>query len=595
MTVSWPRSFIDQVRRSANAPAIIGESVALKKRGARWVGLCPFHQEKTPSFGVNDEGLWYCFGCGVGGDVFKFVMQHESLGFAEAVRSVADRAGIPVPEPVGLPAAVGTRVPRERLLALLQAATDFYVAELGRPAGERARQYLRQRGVEDWVVQRFGVGYAPESWDAVLGALRAGGFTEREAEAAGIVRRRADGSGSYDLLRDRIVFPIRDARGRTIAFGGRILDTGEPKYLNSPETPVFVKGRTLYGLDEARAHIRKVGFTILVEGYLDLLACVQHGIANVVAPLGTAFTADHARLLSGHSEKAVVAFDGDTAGQSAAERTVGTFLASGFRVSVATLPAGSDPDSFLREQGAVGFKVLLRKATPALGFLVARAAEGGDADTPRGKARALESLLAFVVEVEDRVERAEWLGRIAEALDIREDLVERALHERLATRARQHPSGGPRPPVAERLAAAPLAERDLLRAVLAQPHWLEPLLEMCGAEAILDARVAALLEAVAACHRDGVAGDSLPLQEVLARCEADGAAELLSRLTLTDDPAVEDFEYARGCALGIRRDYLRRELRRVQRQIEEVQRTGEGELEPLEQHKLQLAQAIRAV
>lgn len=572
--------------------------MSLKKQGSRWVGLCPFHQEKTPSFGVNDEGLWYCFGCGTGGDIFKFVMEHEGLGFTEAVRGVAERAGIPVPEPSGRgrPSdSTGDReVRRDRIVAALQAAQEFFVGNLQGEAGKKAREYLRDRGLKGETVERFGLGYALSSWDALQRHLTGEGFEVEELVAAGLLRRRGDGTGVYDLLRNRVIFPIRDLRGRPLAFGGRVLGDDDPKYLNTPETRVFVKSRTLYGLREAREALRNSGYGLLVEGNLDLLACSQHGFANVVAPLGTALTAQHARVLGHHVDKVVVAFDGDDAGQAAAERTVGTFLAAGFQASVLRLPSGEDPDSFLQREGAEGFSRALKQARPALTFLLERVSERSDVRTPQGKAQALESLLDFVLDIDDRVERSEWIGRISGALKIREDLVERTFAE-----LRQRPRRGAGPdrgqqetaPDGERFDIVALAERDLLKAVLHTPDWLPELREIYGDDAITDARVDGLLEGIADLLEEGGGGEPVDSMQLLDRCDVPGADRLLSRLALEagEEPSLD---YAKSCALGIRRDALRRELRRVQQQIEDSRGTDE-DVERLQQRQIELTQERR--
>ncbi len=593
--MAWPRSFIDRVRRDTDAVGLIGEVVSLKRRGARWVGLCPFHQEKTPSFSVSDEGLWYCFGCGEGGDVFRFVMQHEGVEFVEAVRALAERAGIALPDTGAAPRSPDRAVARERLLAAVAAAARWYAEQLRADEGRAARAYLQRRGLSPATVEAFGLGWAPAGWDRLLGALRRRGFDQRELVEAGLVKRRADGSGAYDLLRGRIVFPIRDQRGRPIAFGGRVLEEGEPKYLNSPETRLFVKRSTLYGLAEARQPMRDAGFVLLVEGYLDLLACVEHGFRNVVAPLGTAFTEEHARLLSAHVDKAVVAFDGDESGRAAAERTVGVFLAAGFQVSVLELGDGEDPDSLLRAEGAAALRARLQRAMPALSFLVGRAAGRGDLRTPQGKARALEGLLGFVVRVRDRVERAEWVGRIAETLRIDEHLVAQGLAEmqrrggRAAGRA-PAPSGGG---VAARLERVPLAERDLLRAVLRRPAWWPRLRELCGGGSLRDARVAELLAGVERLLEAGHEGP-VRAEQLIAVCDMPEAQRLLSRLVAAawDDRELQ-WDYVRGCALGIRRDALRRELQAVQRQIEEALARGDEDVAALQRRKLELAREIK--
>ena len=599
--MAWPRHVIDEVRRSVDPLRLIGEVVNLKRRGARHVGLCPFHQEKTPSFTVNDEGLWYCFGCGTGGDLFKFVMQQEGVDFGDAVRSLADRSGLQLPSPESRSVASGTRqsVSRQRLLAALRLADRFYRQQLTTESGARAREYLTSRGFTPQIVDNFGLGYAPNAWRQLQRHLVTQGTSEPEMVAAGLVRRKDSDDGAYDLLRDRIVFPILDPGGRTIAFGGRVIDHGDPKYLNSPETRVFHKSRTLYGLSAARQAIRQRGFVLLVEGYLDLLACSQHGFTNVVAPLGTSLTEDHARLLSRYTRKAVVGFDGDTAGQAAAERTVGTFLTAGFQVSVVQLADGQDPDAFLAEHGAEEFVELLRRALPALSFLVGRLRLRHDLKTPQGKARAATSLLQQIQAIDSRVERAEWIGRIAEALEVERHLLEQTAAElRVAGRRRSSTepdsarSGAATEGLVGRLAAPALAERGLLRAVLANPRWLPRLESLYGTGSIRDSRVLELLDALAAA-RAVTADEEISSQDLLSRCDSPEAAALMSRLVLDEAPAI-DWDGARDCALGIRRDALKRSLRDVQISIELAEAEGdEPRLAELAQRKQSLAREIQ--
>ena len=595
--MAYPRSFIDEVRRNADPLQVIGEIVALKQRGRRWVGLCPFHDEKTPSFTVNEEGFWHCFGCSAGGDLFTFVMEQEALGFNEAVRTLAERAGVPVPEQQSRARrSEGPQIDRRRVLEILRAADSFYRAQLAADAGKPARDFVEERGFEPQIVERFGLGFAPDGWETIRQELHKRGFSEPELEVAGLVKRRETGSGTYDRLRHRVVFPIRDLRGQTIAFGGRVIDDGEPKYLNSPETPTFSKSRTLYGLFEARDGIGQTGFAMLVEGYFDLLACAQYGLSNAVAPLGTSFTEEHARLLARFTQKAVVVFDGDTAGQAAAERTVGVFLGQGFQVNVVRLPAEHDPDSYLREVGLEAYRETLRKSQSGLEFLISRAGERVDLSTPHGKAEALSSLLEFVVTITDWVEKAEWIGRLAERLDIEARLVEQAAAD-VAARSRRAPAGGrSEPPQAGRnqrwkadLNKVPLAERELLRAVLEHPEWRQPLEEICSLEAIRDARVRGLLAAAAACEADGMAVEP---GTMLQRCTVPGAAALLSRLRLEETVSM-DWDTARNSALGIHDDSLRRRLKQMTKDIQEALAAGDRErFGELNREKVSLAQRI---
>ena len=594
--MGWPRSFIDEVRRSAEGVRLIGEVVALKKRGNRWVGLCPFHQEKTPSFGVNDDGLWYCFGCSEGGDIFKFFMEYDSLDFAQAVRTIAERSGVTVPEQEApRRPRTGDEVSRERAMAALEAATVFYQRVLTSDAGAGAREYLAGRGLDPAIIQSFALGYAADGWDNLERGMAAQGFKPEELEAAGLVKRRGDSSGVYDLLRNRVVFPIRDSRRRSIAFGGRVMGEGEPKYLNTPETRVFNKSRTLYGVGEARDALRQSGYVLLVEGYLDVLACVQHGFANVVAPLGTAFTEDHAKLLSRQVSKAVVAFDGDDAGRAAAERTVGVFLPTGFQVSVLQLPLGEDPDSYLSKHGAEGLSEALRQATPALGYLVTCAGERGDLNSPQGKAKALASLLGFVLRVVDRVERAEWIGRIADALRIEQHLVERSFDElRRQPRRAPHESDEPAerslPSVAAQLGAVPFAERRLLQALVHRPAWLADIDDIFDRTALRDPRVQAGVAAIEQLLAEFGTPDVVSPQRILEIADTPDLDRLLSRLTAEED--VVALPEARGCAFAIRRAELLRQLDELRRQIQQAATEGSEQLDELQHRHIALGQQI---
>src|SRR5262245_16761381 len=362
---------IREVRERASLIEVISDAVALRRRGRSAVGLCPFHAEKTPSFTVSEErGFYHCFGCGEHGDVFAFVMKTEGLTFPEAVRRVADRFGIPLPEE-----SAPTQLPGDALAAANAVAAAFFRKALAGPAGAGARAYLVERGVSAESSERFGLGYAPGTGDALVRHLRAERVRIEDALAAGLIvrRERQDGStGLYDRFRDRLIFPILDPTGRrTIAFGGRVLpgrpttQDPPPKYLNSPESPLFHKGQTLYGLPQARDAIRRSGRVVVVEGYMDVIALAEKGVAEVVAPLGTALTVDQLRLLQKRfTENVIACFDGDPAGRRAAARSFPVFLEAGLWGRGVFLPAGDDPDTFVRQNGGDAFGVLLAGAIP---------------------------------------------------------------------------------------------------------------------------------------------------------------------------------------------------------------------------------------
>lgn len=353
---------LEEIRRRADLAEIISPHVALRRAGRRLVGLCPFHQERTPSFTVDAErGLWYCFGCRAGGDVFKFVEMIERVPFSEAVEVLARRLGVP-PRP-GADQAERSR--RERMLALHAAAAQHFQSRLASPAGRHAVAYLRRRGLTRATAERFGLGYAPDSWDDLLAAMGKLGFSPEELGQAGLAVRRDDGSGFYDRFRNRVLFPIRDAAGRIIAFGGRALaDDQQPKYLNSPETPIFQKGRALYAFDIARRAMADAGRALIVEGYLDAIACHDAGLTETVATMGTALTADHVELLRRHVAQLALAFDSDSAGLAAALRSRQLFQDAGLDVRVVTLPPGADPDRVVRDRGGDALRSLVASAVP---------------------------------------------------------------------------------------------------------------------------------------------------------------------------------------------------------------------------------------
>ena len=418
---------IREVRERASLIEVVSDVVTLRRRGRSAVGLCPFHAEKTPSFSVSEErGFFHCFGCGEHGDVFAFVMKTESLSFPEAVRRVAQRFGVPLPEDVG----AGERR-ADPLAAVNAAAAAFFQAELAGAGGARARSYLRDRGVSDEAVRRFGLGYAPGAGDVLARHLRTQGFPIEDALVAGVVLRRdrpESRGGLLDRFRDRLMFPITDVSGKVIAFGGRVLPgrpaSGEPppKYLNSPESPLFHKGRALYGLSQARDAIRRADRGIVVEGYLDVISLVQAGIGEAVAPLGTALTPDQLRLLRRFTENVIACFDGDVAGRRAAARSFPVFLEAGLWGRGVFLPAGEDPDSFVRVHGREALEASLAAAEPLVeAYLVeqagpARTAVGRRADAAREVARVLRAVrnpLEFDVLVKLAAER---LGVREEAL-----------------------------------------------------------------------------------------------------------------------------------------------------------------------------------
>ena len=422
---------LDDIRARVDIVELVGQFVNLKRAGENWKGLCPFHTERTPSFTVNPKrGIFHCFGCGAGGDAFRFLMRHDRLAFPEAVRALAERTGVALAASrEAEPEAAGKLEALRRVMAL---AAEFYSRSLWEAGGAKAREYLDTRGVDAEVARRFGLGYAPASWDALLSRMKAEGIGDDLLVQAGLVLPRQTGGGFYDRFRGRLLFPIRDTQGRVVAFGGRALAGEEPKYLNSPETPLYVKGQILYALDVARAAMRERGRAILVEGYLDCLMAHQHGFTETVAALGTAFTPAQLGLLRRHADEVIALFDADAAGQKAASRieemmtdgpdiqdlgwsvsrTGGFEKAGVFSVRVAVLPTGHDPDSLLRAEGAEALRARLDAARSLLSFVLDKALAEDDLGTPRGRATA-HARVALLLSKVSNAEEATMLSREA--------------------------------------------------------------------------------------------------------------------------------------------------------------------------------------
>jgi DNA primase len=427
-------SFAERVKQQADIVRVIGDYVRLKKAGANFMGLCPFHQEKTPSFAVHPvKQIYHCFGCGVGGDVFQFVMELEKSTFPEAVRTVAEKCGIPIPR-------ARSHSPEERrenqqriaILEIHREASAFFARRLHEgQEGAVALAYLEDRGLDRDAILRFGLGFAPSGGDALLRHLKPK-YAEKLLDASGLFSR--DQSGRlFDRFRRRIIFPIANESGKVIAFGGRAVGDDMPKYLNSPETPIYSKSNVLYHLDRAKEALRQSDFGILVEGYMDAIAVARAGFSNVVASCGTSLAEPQIKLLSRFTRRVVVNYDPDTAGQAATERSLGLLLEKEFDVRVLALPAGADPDRFIKEQGADAYRARIAQVPTYLDYLIARARQM-DRTTAEGKLAAVNFLMPYVQRVPNRLVRSEWATRIASELRVDEPVLREALRRAAADR-----------------------------------------------------------------------------------------------------------------------------------------------------------------
>ncbi len=412
-----PQHFIDELIDRVDIAEVVGERVALRRKGRDQWGCCPFHDENTPSFKVDAaEHFYKCFGCGKGGNVLQFLMDHDRLSFIEAIETLAQRAGMEVPRADGGDPEAERKA--RQLREIMDRSLEFYSAALLEgPSGRAARDYLRKRGLDGETVRRFSLGYAPDAWDALLKALGTDDATRKLLEEAGLVVHKKDTGRCYDRFRDRVMFPIRNTQGRVIGFGGRCLGDGEPKYLNSPETPLFHKGRELYGLYEARSHSGGLDRLLVVEGYMYVIALAQQGVTGAVATLGTAATEDHLRKLFRVAPEIVFCFDGDEAGRRAAARAMefaAGQLQDGLQVRFLALPEGEDPDTLVRREGSEAFSRRVAAAEPFTAHLLADKARGADLESVEGRAAYASRVEKLIRTIPGRLIREMAMRELAE-------------------------------------------------------------------------------------------------------------------------------------------------------------------------------------
>lgn len=586
----FPAAFIDELKSHANIVQIVQERVPLRRSGATWKGLCPFHGEKTPSFHVNDDkGFFHCFGCGVGGDVIKFVELFDKVSFPEAVRSLAGRVGLPVPEATDATQDADSQRERDSLLKAHEIAASWFRQQLAGPAGAAARRQLADRDVSGALIERLGIGYAPASREGLKARLLKEGFELGTLLRSGLVLQRDEGT-AIDRFRNRIMIPICRDSGAIVAFGGRAMDAGQqPKYLNSPETAIYVKGRTLYGLHLSKAAISKARYAVLVEGYFDVAQALGAGIENVVASSGTALTAAQARLLKRFASKVVLSFDPDAAGQGAAARTSELLVSEGIQVNVAMLPAGQDPDNFIRQHGGAAYVQRLRESKPYLDYLLDRTAAELDLTRDEGRREFLNRMLVVAARIPEAAARDQFADRLAHRARITEEVVRTEIRKAAVNRqgggdliARQVVS----------LGQVKQAERGLVWALLRDPAagWgalaaLEP--------ADLDGLATGPIIEQARSLQGGPA-DSLPeaLIERLNEREA-GLVQEIGRQP--HPPALQPGD----CVSELRRLRYVRERTELQREIDRLQEDGAArhadQIEALLDRKQHLVQRIDAL
>ena len=530
----YDQYFIDDLKNRADLLRIIEPYAPLKKKGANWMGCCPFHQEKTPSFSVNPaKGFYKCFGCGKGGTAYNFLMEIEGLSFPEAIKRVAEISGVPLPEPVD-----DANYERSKKRKKEQKAIADQVIELNKIALEfwenhlqdvnahskAAREYLEKREISEEIIKKFHIGFAPDSWDALLSLLKEKGADEKLIEASGLVSKNEEKNRIYDRFRGRIMFPVLNVEGNPIAFGARILGAGEPKYLNSPETPAYVKGEHLYGLFQSKEEIRQKKFAILVEGYLDLIALYQYGIRNTAASLGTAFTPEQSKLLGRFSKRVVINYDGDKAGVKAARRAIETLVKDDYETKVLVLPDGNDPDDFLKANGAEAYNQLRGHAFPFLQFVLENLGRERNLASPKEKAEAIEDLMPVLSAIKNPIQKRDAFDQTMNFLRVDDAILKRDLWKTVKLGTRIETQTVRQQVARATQARMTVAEQHLLELLIYDRDLREiilPTLEETDYESLATAEVFRAL---------------LALKEIGSDVTGENLLELVA-----DDPAASDF------------------------------------------------------
>jgi DNA primase len=551
---------IDQVRQASSIVEIASQYTTLKRRGRKWVGLCPFHTEKTPSFTIDeDKQLYHCFGCGVGGDIFSLLMERENMTFPEALKSLAERYHVPLPAQQRVRPEVLKL--EEKLFKINELALGYFRKNLtGTAEGRKGLEYLKKRGLSDETIQTLKIGYALNAWTELIDFFKSKDVPVSLLEKGGLALPGSRPGEFRDRFRGRVIFPIFSLTGRVVAFGGRTVVDAEPKYLNSPETPLYSKGKLLYGLNFTKDAIRQEGTAILVEGYTDLSSLYQAGVTNVVASLGTALTPWQVGQALRFAPRLIVSYDGDRAGRTAAARAVPLGLEKGLNVDVLVLPDDLDPDAFIRQHGRDRYLALMKKAAPGLDFLVDSLVAGARMDIPEEKGKVVRAVVREIEKAPDPVARSEYLRRASSKLGVTEDLL-RSIIERKA------PDQGPEEP-----GLFCPGEKRLFQILMSDPALAPDVFAECGEEIFQGLRSEPVFQYILACFRNDEAWSFPGLQGKVPPA-------LMSQLAraLFEKSSGGSVEEAQECLRSLRMFYLQNRLKDIQLKIARSEKSGEKE------------------
>jgi DNA primase len=563
-----PEDIVDYLRHRADIVEIIGEYVPLKKQGQNYSGLCPFHEEKTPSFVVSPhKQIFHCFGCGKGGNVYTFLMEKEGLSFLESVTRLAKRYGVELPQREMSEAQKQKNAQRERLLLVNRWAADFFQEALHADLGRNALDYLQKRGLSQSVTEAFFLGFAPSGWNDLSRFLMGRGVTESELVLSGLAQKNAKG-GMTDRFRNRVMFPIMNEAGQPVGFGGRVMDDGQPKYLNSPETPLFEKGRVLYGLHLARGAIRQLDQVILMEGYMDVITAHQYGIANAVAALGTALTREQVRQCSRYTYHVLLCFDSDAAGQSAALRGTQLLEDQGCDIGIIRIPDAKDPDEIFRKEGKDAFIALTQKAISMFEYKFIKNMEKFDSDRVGDKIQIIQAMMPELAKVSSPVARQSYVMLMSERLFFPESAI--------LSELRNYQKPKQTAPVKLRDLSGDHALRKAQRMVFKQSlthlQWMEMVRQAGGSDLFGDPMLRHLFLTLDALLKAGYQVERG--EDLVALLDQEDMREYLTGLLLEEEEPGDEARWFRDCLRVLRRDVFERSLREYMEQLTQYEKQG---------------------
>ena len=563
-------SFKEQVRSTANIVEVISGYVPLKKRGQNFWGCCPFHGEKTPSFAVNPaKNMFYCFGCHEGGDLFKFIMKIESCDFKEALKLLAARYGIPVPERQKTAVEIRREKQRERIYETNATACRFYQACLLKtPYGKGALAYLNGRGINQEIINSFSIGYALDSFTSLLSNLGRHGYKGEELLAAGLVAKGRQ--QLYDKFRNRVMIPIKDPKGKIVGFGGRVLDNSTPKYLNTAETEWFNKRRLLFAMDVAYKAIRTSRQAIVVEGYMDAISLHAAGISNVVASMGTAFAAEQAKLLQRIADEVVFCYDSDSAGRKASVRAVSIARTAGLKVRIAGVPEGKDPDEYVRRYGKEAFLKVVAEAREGIDFQIEETILQNDVSNLAGKVDAVSNILPFLLECKSEIEAAEHMRRVAQRLTIDEGLIVEEYRKATKRNGVKRESASLPVPDVKKISITRQAEEQLLAVLLEEPYLAETcqvVLQCTGWSDPVLAQIFAVLQAL-------ITANTFTIDKLNDALDGAGQSALAGIRTRAV-PTQNGEQFVEACLRQLQRNYLEQEYEKHRLLADEYERSAD--------------------